>query len=243
MSERIREFSYSQRRETKGFSHVTLVVLFLIFEASCLPVEVDQPACYPEEGCPSGFECIEGHCVTPKERELLISAECISGLGCQESLLANQITEACLILEQPSGLQSTPLNYTQVISSEVAVAVPLLKAPLRASLVLLHDVEGEVEQGESQRSSLECLDTELLLLRGLNRECVFEQGCLLRLRSETISRERILEEEPLTLSFDATSGQCIESVWGFDTPRERCGGGDMDCDGFFDEGLFCIGGN
>ena len=243
MIERIREFFNSQRRESKIFSLGTLIILFLIFEASCLPVNVDQPTCYPEEGCPSNLECIEGRCVTPKERELMISAECISGLGCQESLLAHQITEACLILEQPSGLRSAPLNYTQVISTEVTVAVPLLKAPLRASLVLLHDAEVEVGQGESQRPSLSCQETELLRSRGLNRECVFEQGCLLRLRSETISRERLLEEEPLILSFDASSGQCIESVWGFDTPRESCGGGDLDCDGFFDEGLSCGGGD
>ena len=120
--------------------------------------------------------------------------------------------------------------------------VSLLQAPLRASLVLLHDAEVEVGQGESQRPPLSCQETELLRSRGLNRVRV-RARVPLALGSETISRERLLEEEPLRLSFDASSGQCIESVWGFDTPRESCGGGDLDCDGFFDEGLSCGGGD
>ena len=72
-------------------------------------------------------------------------------------------------------------------------------------------------------------------------ECHAEEGCLLRLRANFISADQVSEEERVLLVFDGPELQCVESTWGRDTPEERCGGEDLDCDGFIDEGLACSG--
>ena len=147
--------------------------------------------------------------------------------------------EACLILEQPSALRSIPLNYDKALEGELLVSAPLLSAPLRASIILLKGLEKSMNEAESQLSI--CQDVTVLRSRGLDQECHAEEGCLLRLRANSISADQVSEEERVLLVFDGPELQCVESSWGRDTPEERCGGEDLDCDGFIDEGLACSG--
>ena len=204
--------------------------------SSCLPVDVDQPECYPQEGCPFNLKCDDGRCVEPSLKSLRFNLECLGRFGCDESLRDLQISQSCLIIEQPSALLSIPFSFNQASSEEIELLLPLLDAPLRASVVMLRSLE------EEARSSMICpLDSAAIMSTNLHRECKRDQGCLLRLRSPHLTKDRVAQEGPLRLSFNGPDGQCFESSWSAEAPLERCGGGDFDCDGFIDEGLLCGG--
>lgn len=249
MSKRLREHlssSVHTPREALILSiRSSLLISLLLMLSSCLPIEVEQPECYPEEGCGAYLQCVEGRCVTPASRELVVSASCLGGLGCQERLRELQLTEACLILEQPSALHTISLNFTQLLEGESALSLPLLNSPAKPSIILLkkNEVDSSSLNGEeNEREVSICNDSSIIHSRGLDRTCVHEEGCLLRLRASLISAEQLLANPSIKINFDGPDGQCVESVWGGEEQAERCDGKDWDCDGFIDEGLSCGGG-
>lgn len=204
--------------------------IIIAFTYACLPVDVVQPECYPEEGCPINFECLEGRCTQAKKKNVKIVLNCLRHFGCFDHLVRLGFERACLIIEQPSALYGVPFNFTQAREEDgVLLSLAVQEAPLRSSIVLMSGVVSE----ECPQSVSE------IEAKGLHRHCDQDIGCLLRLRAGTINVEQI-GQQVIELNFDGADGQCIESLWGEEVvAEEQCGGEDQDCDGFVDEGLQC----
>ena len=216
-----------------------ILCIFSVLSAllvGCLPLDSTPPECFPDEQCDRGSMCIKGRCVVPPARSISVELSCLQGMGCGEELDARGLSSACLVLEQPHALISVPVELAQALSPEGAqVSVPLMPSDLRASILLLTSPPEDL----NLESLCGLTDTEIERLQ-LHRGCSEELGCLLRLRREPLTLEASQDdEEPLTLSFSGTGGECAESLWSATPPTELCGGGDHDCDGFVDEGLRC----
>ena len=204
---------------------------------ACLPVDTDQPECFPEEGCPKNFLCVEGSCVEANTSELKVNLQCLGQLGCEESLIELGFEQACLILEQPNALHSLAFNFNQARTDGTTLNLPIQESPLRASVVLVKAIETEMA---SELTINGCPETvEAIEKSKFHRECSPEEGCLLRLRTKTINVNELSDRQTLELDFNDGAGHCLESVWGGEQPVEQCAAKDLDCDGFVDEGLRC----
>ena len=218
--------------------------------SSCLAIDGQKPQCFPEEGCSLGSECIDGYCRPPPEIQLTLSLECLSAQACLTSMALSAqglsdtagddeamsgglaegntggadsmtlpIQRGCLILEQPHQLLSLPIDL-----ESSSLSAHLFKAPTRSSVIILSSTATCPTSPEEIRE------------RKFDRECLLEEGCLLRVRRPEVV---IVDGRALTLSFVAEQGQCYESFWSIEPPAERCDQDDNDCDGFSDEGLIC----
>lgn len=198
---------------------------------ACLPVEAVQPDCFPEEGCPTNFTCVEGRCVKPEPKLSHLTLNCLGQQGCYDQLLRVGFERACLFLEQPEALFAVPFNFDRARESFVELNLAVQKAPLRASVVLM----------SAHEDSSPCPSSpEEIKQRRFLESCEESQGCLLKLRTLTITSEELQSADPLVISFDGSDGQCIESIWREDLyVEESCETSDLDCDGFVEEGLYC----
>ena len=214
-------------------SYLTLAIGLLL--QACLPVDVDQPECFPQQGCPINFECVEGQCLEPPTKPSKVTVNCLRHFGCYEQLVGAGFEQACLIIEQPAALYGVPFSFNQARDTDgLTLDLKLQNAPLRASIVLVN----------SERFS-ECPQSPTDIERvQMHRQCDVNLGCILRLRTLSISAESMINQSIIELQFDGPDGQCVESVWGMEMLNtEQCGGEDLDCDGFVDEGLICEGEN
>ena len=225
---------------------VTTSMVVTVINA-CLPLNDPRPDCFPDEGCERGKQCIAGKCTPPKNREILIGLECIQSHACRSSLTRYESVNvgmvnggisagndldlaleqediplslrACLIIEQPSQTIISFLKTTNTMQR-----APLFTGQTRASLIVLS-------------SDATCPNSEEQLKeRGLLRDCILEDGCVLKLRSEQFN---IGDETKIDITFNGDVGQCLETTWSKQVPSEECDQDDNDCDGFIDEGLNC----
>lgn len=199
----------------------------------CLPIEVNQPECFPQEGCPTNLECVNGQCLEPPIKQSKVTVNCLRYFGCYQQLVSAGFEHACLIIEQPAALYGLPFNFNQAREADgLTLGLKLQSAPLRASIILM-----DSESTEACPQSPADIER-----KQVHQQCDLNLGCILRLRTQMISAEQIESQEQIELKFDGEDGQCVESIWGMNMLRvEQCGGEDLDCDGFVDEGLQCEG--
>jgi hypothetical protein len=203
---------------------------------ACYPVDEKAPDCYPKQGCEEGLICEAGKCVFPPLVKLDLKTACIMSSDCQTSLLqiAKDTPNYCLMIEQPAfnkALESTVhttwigVSQAQIINQTqetIQIELPLLQSELRASLYVL---------------SKPCpSNQEEAAVFGIPIQCLASEGCLFRLRAQTIT----IQEKNAILDFSEDSGQCTELRWYISEdriPKEICDQTDNDCDGFVDESL------
>ena len=215
--------------------YLTVSFWIIVGLVGCLPIDKKSPDCFPDEGCERGEMCIEGSCVSPPLRSVKITLGCLAGEGCSEELMERQVSEACLVIEQPNALYSSPFALDQArFDGGATVSIPLMSGPVRASILIL----SSPPESEMETTSLCTLTPKDLERLQLHRTCPEHLGCVLRLRREQLSVVHT-DTALLELSFSGPQMSCVESMWSGEAPREVCGGDDRDCDGFMDEGLQC----
>lgn len=223
--------NYSSILQHKNFN---ILLCFAYLFTSCLPIDEDQPDCFPEEGCPTNFVCQEGRCVEPRVQSININLQCLKYSGCDGSLASFGFDQACLLVEQPQTLYSTAFNFNQAREEGgTELELPIQEAPLRASVVLLSS------QLSSAQETVACPTTAKEIEQSqFHRECRTDKGCLLRLRIPTIQID-LSTASTVEFNFTHETGHCLESMWSIDSPQEVCSSRDLDCDGFVDEGVIC----
>lgn len=228
--EAVMRIKLRSRTHSSCFNLALMMAWTLSTLHGCLPIDTEQPQCFPNEDCPRGQLCNAGRCIQPPLRTLKVHLDCLSGIACEDSLIAREVTQACLILEQPSLLLSQPIALERARSTEgVELSIPLFNGELRSSVILVTKLTSD---------EIDCdASEETILQRSWHRACEQDNHCLLRLRRSPLEISEMTTS--IELGFSDDQGRCLERVWSGDEPEERCGGGDADCDGFLDEGIRC----
>ena len=216
-------------------SIMALILVSLMFMMNaCLPLEEEQPECFPDESCPLGTQCMAGICQPAPKQSVQLDLQCIEGTQCQNSLLqytADQdmnsmmsstreldISLQCLVV-----LQSNQIVVQEITAEQEQIDMPLFESSMQAFLLLVDREKG-------------CPDIQTYPQADLSDVCVTEQGCHFYLRALPSSIEK---DQINLIQFTAEDKQCVSSTWITAPPAEQCDGGDNDCDGFVDEGVNC----